>query len=102
MTKYAVIKIKGQQFKVEEDDEILVGILSEKEKPEAKALLIKKGKTVKIGNPTVKDGKVTLKVLEREEKGKKLHVETFKAKSRYRRKVGFRPLFSRLQVVKIS
>ena len=102
MAKYAIIKIKGQQFKVKEGDEILVGKLGEKEKPEADVLLIKKDKTVKIGKPTVKDGKVMLKVLEKEEKGKKLHVETFKAKSRYRRKIGFRPIYSRLQIIKIS
>lgn len=100
--KYAVIKIKGQQFKVKEGDEILVGKLNENEKPEPKVLLIKKEKDLKIGTPVIKDGKVTLKVIEKQEKGKKIHIETFKAKSRYRRKVGFRPVYSRLQVVKIS
>ena len=102
MAKYAVIKLKGQQFKVKEGDEILVGKLGEKEKPEAKVLLVKSDKAVKVGKPTVKGAAVKLKVLEKEEKGKKLHVETFKAKSRYRRKLGFRPIYTRLQVTSIS
>lgn len=100
--KYAIIKIKGQQFKVKEGDEILVGKLGEKEKPEVDVLLVKKDKIVKVGKPIVKGSKVALKVLEKEEKGEKLHVETFKAKSRYRRKIGFRPIYTRLQIIKIS
>ncbi len=102
MAKYAIIKLKGQQFKVSEGDEILVGKLGEKEKPEAEVLLVKSDKTVKVGKPTVKGAVVKFKVLEKEEKGEKLHVETFKAKSRYRRKIGFRPIHTRLQVTSIS
>jgi large subunit ribosomal protein L21 len=101
MAKYAVIRMKGHQFRVEEGDELLVDKLGKKEKPEAQVLLVK-NKKVKIGTPTVKGASVKLKVLEKEEKGEKLHVETFKAKSRYRRKVGFRPVFTRLRVDKIT
>lgn len=99
--KYAIIEIKGQQYKVSEGDEILVGKLG-KEKSEAEVLLVKSDKTVKVGKPTVKGAKVALKVIKDEEKGKKLHVQTFKAKSRYRRKIGFRPVFTRLKVTKIT
>ena len=102
MAKYAVIKIKGMQYKVSEGEEILIGKLAEKEKPVAEVFLVKTDKGVKVGKPTVKGAKVTFKVLEAEEKGKKLHVQTYKAKSRSRRKIGFRPVYSRLQVVKIS
>lgn len=100
--KYAVIRIKGQQFKVEEKDEILVGKLGEKEKPEAEVLLTVNNGSVKVGDPLVKGAKVTFKVIDPEEKGKKLHVITYKAKSRYRRKKGFRPVYSRLRVEKIT
>lgn len=100
--KYAVIKIKGMQHKVSEGDEMLIGKLAEKEKPEAEILLVKTEKGVKVGKPVVKGAKVALKVLEAEEKGKKLHVQTYKAKSRSRRKIGFRPVYSRLQVGKIT
>jgi large subunit ribosomal protein L21 len=99
--KFAVIKIKGQQFVVHEKDEIKVGKLGEG-KPEAEVLLVSDGKKAKIGKPMVKGAKVTFKVLEKEEKGKKLHVQTYKSKSRYRRKIGFRPVFTRLLVQKIT
>ena len=99
--KYAVIKLQGQQFKVSEGDEILVGKLGDA-KPEPEVLLVSDGKAVKVGKPTVKGAKVALKVLEKEEKGKKLHVMTYKAKSRYRRKKGFRPVYTKLQVGKIN
>ena len=102
MTKYAVIKTKGQQFKVSVGDEILVGKLSEKEKPELEVLLVSDGEKVKVGKPIVKGALVKVKIVEREEKGKKLHVETFKAKSRYRKKKGFRPVHTRLLIEKIT
>lgn len=101
MTKYAVIRLKGQQFKVSEGDEILVGKLGSG-KPEADVLLVADGGKVKVGKPMVRGAKVKLKVLESEEKGKKLYVQKYKAKSRYRRKYGFRPVYTRLLVEKIG
>ncbi len=101
MTKYAVIRLQGQQFKVSEGEEILVGKLGDK-KLEADVLLVSDGEKLKVGKPKVADAKVKLKMLESEEKGKKLYVQKYKAKSRYRRKYGFRPVYSRLLVEKIS
>lgn len=99
--KYAIVKIKGQQYKVSEGDEILVDKLGT-DKPDVKVFLVVDEKSVKIGKPEVKGVKVKMKILEAEEKGKKLYVQTFKAKSRYRRKIGFRPIYSRLLIEKIS
>jgi len=101
MSKYAVIEIKGTQYRVAEGDEILVDKLG-KDKPDARVLLIVDGKKVTVGKPEVKGAKVSLKVIEEELKGKKVTVQTFKAKSRYRRKIGFRPKYSKLLVEKIS
>ena len=99
--KYAVIRIKGTQYKVSEGDEILVDKLG-KDKPEAEVLLVVEGERAKVGKPTVKGAKVKLKVVEAEEKGKKITILKYKAKSRYRRKYGFRPRYTRLLVEKIS
>ncbi len=101
MEKYAVIRIKGNQYQVTEGEEILVDKLADK-KIEAEVLLLVDKKKIKIGKPIVKGVKVKLKVLKEEEKGKKLYVQKFKAKSRYRRKYGFRPVYTRLLVEKIS
>lgn len=100
--KYAIIKIKGVQYKVSEGDEVLVGKLGEKEKPEAEVLLVVSDGKVKIGKPVVKGAKVKLKVVKQEEKGKKLKILKYKAKSRYRKRMGFRPVYTRLLVEQIS
>lgn len=100
MGKYAIIRIKGTQYRVSEGDELLVGKLGDDEPKAEVLLLVNAGKT-KVGKPTLKNVKAKLKVLEKEVKGKKLYVQTFKAKSRYRRKIGFRPLYTKILVEKI-
>lgn len=99
--KYAVIKIQGHQYKVSEKDEILVDFLGDT-KPEAEVFLISDEGKVKVGKPTVKDAKVTLKVLEVEVKGEKIYSAKYKAKSRYRRRIGFRPKYTKLLVQTIK
>lgn len=98
---YAVIKIKGNQYRVKEGDEFLVSKLG-KDKLEAEVLLVVKGDDVKVGTPFVSGAKVALTVLEGEVKGEKLHISKFKAKSRYRKRVGFRPVYTLVKVDKIS
>jgi len=100
---YAVIKIGGKQYKVSEGDTIEVQKLNSKDgKIEfGEVLLLASDGKVKIGNPTVSKAKVTGKILENK-KGKKVRVAKFKAKSRYRRVMGFRPQISVVQIDKIS
>ncbi len=100
MTKYAVVAIKGKQYKVSEGDELLID--KHEGELETKVLLLAKNGKVTVGKPVVKGAKVVLKVLKDDEKGKKITVVKYKAKSRYRRKYGFRPRYTRLLVEKIS
>lgn len=112
MAKYAVVRIGGKQYKVEEGKEILVdklslasqgpGKLADPKKVEAEVLLFADGKTVKVGKPTLKDVKITFKVVTELEKGEKLDIYKFKAKSRYRKHTGFRAQYTRLLIEKIS
>ena len=97
---YAILRIKGHQYKVSEGQEILVDRIGDG-KVEADILLVSKAAKVKIGKPVVKDAKVTIKVLG-EEKGEKIDVYKYKSKSRYRRHTGFRPQYTRLLVQKIA
>lgn len=101
---YAVIKTGGKQYRV------LVGDIIEVDKlPVEKdsivsfdeVLLWVNGEQVKIGMPRVDDVKVKAKVLV-QLKGKKIRVAKFKAKSRYRRVMGFRPLLTRIKIDKIE
>jgi len=98
--KYAVVEIQGQQYKVVEGKEILVNKLGEKALG-PRVLLLVDGEKVEVGQPELEKVVVELKVLG-EEKGKKLHVQKYRAKSRYRRKIGFRAEKTRLLVEKIG
>jgi len=99
--KYAVVKISGHQYKVEEGQEFLVDKLPDPKKIEAEVLMIVDGDKVEIGTPILNEAKISFKVLADMEKGDKLHVRTYKSKSRYRKHKGFRHQYTRLQVVKI-
>ena len=99
--KYAVIKFSNRQYKIGEKETILVDKLdSTKVKPDV--LLFVDDEKVEIGKPYLDKVKVVLKIEGEPVKGEKIHVFKYKAKSRYRKRVGFRPLFSKITVEKIS
>ena len=99
MTKYAVIRVKGRQYRVSEKEEILVDKAGDN--PEADVLLVVDGEKVSIGKPKAIGAKISLKKME-DLKGEKVTVIKFKAKSRYRKKIGFRPSYSRIVIEKIN
>lgn len=103
MSKYAVIQLAGKQFKVSEGDTIIV----EKHLEEDSSLTVSdvllvsdKGETA-IGTPTVKSAKVTLEITTKD-RGPKIHVRTYKSKSRYRRHLGHRQDQTVLKVTSIT
>ncbi len=102
MNKYAVVRIGGRQYKVEEGKELLVDKLIDIKGFETEVLMFVDGEKVKVGKPVLKDVKVALKVVTELEKGEKIEIYKFKAKSRYRKHTGFRPQYARLLVEKIS
>ena len=71
------------------------------EKVEFPPLIIADGEKVKVGNPEVSGAKVIAKVLG-EEKGDKVTVFKYKSKVRYRRRRGYRPIFTRLSIEEIK
>jgi len=101
MAKYAVISLNGRQYKVSEGEEILVDLITGS-KAEANTLLLVDGDKVSVGKPELKDAKIKFKVVSALEKGEKVEIVKYRAKSRYRRKMGFRPQVTRLLVEKIS
>ena len=66
-----------------------------------KVLLIATDDNVQVGNPYVKDSLVEYEVIGHKQ-GKKLHIFQYKAKSRYRRKTGFRPQLTDIKITSIS
>lgn len=98
--KYAVIRLQGRQYLVEEGKEYLVDKMNDlKLAPEV--LLVADGDKVEVGKPLVKGATITLKVVKEVEKGEKIDVYHFKAKSRYKKHTGFRPQYTRVLVEKI-
>lgn len=64
-------------------------------------LLVAEGDKVLVGKPFIKGAKVSLKIVS-QKKGPKVDSFTFKAKARYRRTRGSRPLLTGIKVEKIS
>lgn len=102
--KYAVASINGNQYKVSEGEEILLeGIHAEKDKKlelNSVLLIAEDGKT-QIGTPLVRGAKIVGKVAGYQ-KGSKLKILKYRAKSRYRKRKGHRPQFTRVKIEHIS
>lgn len=91
--KYAVIRLAGRQLKVTEGQELK---LTAPEQSEAEVLLKVNDDQVEIGEPVLAT-KAKLEMLGIE-KGRKLDILRFKAKSRYSKHTGFRPLLRKFKV----
>jgi large subunit ribosomal protein L21 len=100
--KYAVVRIGGKQYKVTEGKEILVDKLTDPKKFEVETLLVVDGEKVQVGKPVIKEAKIKAKIVTELEKGQKIEIYKFKAKSRYKRHTGFRPQYTRLLIEKIG
>jgi len=101
--KVAVIEITPRQFLVKEGDILIVNNLNLKEKEiiSSNVLLTYNGEKTKIGQPFVGGAEVKLEHL-KTEKGEKIRVAKFKAKSRYRKVKGHRQLETHLKVKSIK
>ncbi len=99
-TKFVVLRILGKQYKVSEGQEFLVDRLDGQ--PSAEVLLFAQEDKVQVGTPTLPKIKVDLKVVNQEEKGEKVKIFKYKSKSRYRRRMGFRPKYTKLLLEKIK
>lgn len=102
---FAIIETGGKQYKITEGDVFSVEKLTDKKEGETvtfdKVLLIDDGKSTKVGAPYITGATVEV-VLTEVGKGKKLHIQKFKSKSRYKRKVGHRQPFAKVAVKKIT
>lgn len=101
----AVIQTGGKQYVVREKDVLKVEKLDLEVGKECsfEVLLVgnEDGTAVKVGVPTVSGVTVTGKVLE-QGLGKKVLVQKYKNKTRYRRLRGHRQPFTKIEIVKIA
>ena len=102
---YAIIETGGKQYMVSENMSLKVEKLSAQPGEEIiidQVLMVNDGNgNIKIGNPLVKDAKVTAKVLE-QGRGKKITVFKYKRRKNYRRKQGHRQSYTQIQIKKIE
>lgn len=102
MADFAIVEIAGKQYKAVAGQELVVDKLAQDIGAVTldKVLMIVQDGAVKIGTPYVSRVSVAAKVIA-QEKGDKIYVVKFKAKSRYRRRTGFRAQQTRILVEKI-
>ncbi len=102
--KYAVVSFNGFQYKVQEKDKIETSRVAKKEGEiidMAEVLLYTDGSKLKVGKPFLKEIKVKAKLI-KNFLGEKLDVFKFRAKTGYRRKIGFRPQRTLLEIESIN
>ena len=101
---YAIIKVSGHQYRVEEGKFIDVDRLPHEEGDEITiedVLLVADGDNVTVGQPTVKGASVKATV-EEVFKGEKLIVFKYRQRTSYRRKKGHRHYHTRLRINSIQ
>ncbi len=104
MTKIAVIKTGGKQYKVEKGQTIKVEKLDipvgKKVKFDTLMVASTNGKEVDLGKPFL-GKKVEGKIVE-QGKGKKVKVIKYKSKTRYRRNIGHRQPYTKVEITGIT
>lgn len=102
---YAIVEIRGKQYKVQEGDIVFVDRMDDVEEGKEvtfdKVLLISDGKKVIIGEDTVKGAKVTASVVGHG-RSKKILVFKYKAKKNERKMRGHRQPYTKIQIEKIA
>lgn len=100
----AVIETSGSQYLVKPGDLLTLNRLNSKiggRLDVNRLLLLVDGEAVKIGRPYLDKARVVLEVLENF-KGKKIEVIKYKAKSRYRKHLGYRSQLTKVKVLEIK
>ncbi len=100
---FAVIKTGGKQYTVRPGQTLRVEKLGTASGSFvfSEVLLVSDEKSTKVGTPHVVGAKVEATILG-EEKGKKLIIQKYKPKVRYRRKTGHRQTYARVKIDKIT
>lgn len=101
---YAIVEIAGQQFKVEEGQEVFVHRLQAAEGDSLtfdQVLLVDNAGAVSVGQPTVSGASVGATVLEHL-KGDKVIVFKKKRRKGYRKKNGHRQSFTKIKIDSVA
>ena len=100
----AVIKTGGKQYRVSEGDKLNVETLAGEPGDElelGEVLMIHDGDSVEVGKPVLEGAKVTAKVIEHG-RADKIKIVKFKRRKHYRRQMGHRQNYTRVEITGIS
>ena len=101
---FAIVEIAGQQIKVEKDQKLFVNKLDATEGAALhfdRVMLTADGSSIAIGAPTLSGVTVTATLLSHH-KGDTIRVFKKKRRKGYRKTIGHRQHFSRIQIVSIG
>lgn len=101
---YAIFKTGGKQYRVSKGDIIFVEKLPLEENETVvfdDVIFINNDDEIMVGSPVVDNAKITAKIL-KNGKSKKIRVFTYKPKKGYKRCLGHRQPYSKLEIVSIS
>jgi large subunit ribosomal protein L21 len=103
MSKFAILKLGTSQYTIEEGKEYEIPKFSAEigKLKLTDVLAAGEGSDVSVGTPILDKAVVEIDVLAHE-KGEKITSSIFKAKSRYRRKRGFRKQVTKFKVLSIK
>ena len=99
---YAIVKVGGRQYRVEEGDSLLVDRMREEQgaRVELKPVMLRDDEPILDA-----EGLARVKVeavVQGHERGEKIHVLKFKPKRGYKRRMGHRSELTRLQISEIK
>jgi large subunit ribosomal protein L21 len=101
---YAIVEISGKQYKVEKDATIDVDKLDKNANDDLvidKVLLVSSGDKVMIGQPYLKNVKITAKVLG-DIKGDKVRGIKFLKRKRFTKTMGHRQTYSQIKISELA
>ena len=101
---FAVIQTGGKQYLVTKGDKIQVEKLEGEEGSKLnfdQVLATISDKDFEVGKPTLEGASVGATIL-KQGRGKKIEVLKYKAKSKYRKKIGHRQFYTEVEITKIE
>lgn len=104
--KYAIIQLQGKQFRVQEGEQFAVDRLAAEAFTKGRltveqVLLVRTDKATQVGAPYVAGAKVELEHVA-DQRGEKIDIRQYKAKSRSRRHIGHRQEETLVKVAQIA
>ncbi len=99
----AIFEIGGKQYLVKEGDKVQIEKIDQAVGESIsldKVLFTEDGDKYSVGKPYIAGAVITAKVL-KQGRGKKVEVLKYKAKSKYRKKIGHRQAYTEIEIVKI-